>query len=182
MPTAKITAPNVARNSDSVLRELAERAAKHYGRSLDFDRRSAEAWFQASAVLVEARAVAKRGQWIAFLEHSGIPRRTATRMVRIGRVGVEMGHVAHLRVRRVDGLICQLRRVFDSAIGDCRERYEAWLDQGRSDHDWRQWNLTPDEVEDEFQSTARALVALLAGRPDGAEIADRIIDGGSADV
>ena len=174
MSTPNISARGAASNSGAVLIELAERAGRHYGRSV-------EEWFKCANVLLQARELAVHGEWADFLAHADIPRSTAARMLRLARVGVQMCHVTHLGIRRVDGLICYLRRVFDDAIGDCRERYEAWLDQGRSDHDWRQWNLTPDELDAKFPGTARALVVLLAGRPDGIEIADRII-GGRADV
>ena len=166
MSTPNISARGAASNSGAVLIELAERAGRHYGRSV-------EEWFKCANVLLQARELAVHGEWADFLAHAGIPRSTAARMLRLARVGVQMCHVTHLGIRRVDGLICCLQRAFDDAILDSRERY--------ADRDLRRWSLTPDELDAEFPGTARALVVLLAGRPDGIEIADRVI-GGRADV
>ena len=68
-------------NTQPVLAELAERAGRHYGQSTD-------AWLKCGRVLLEARRVAQRGEWGAFLQHAGVPLRTGQSMVRIaGYVG-----------------------------------------------------------------------------------------------
>ena len=76
-------------NTGPVLAELAERAARHYSRST-------ESWLACADVLLEARGLAGHGEWLPFLAQAGIPARTAQRMIRLARAGIEMRHVTHL--------------------------------------------------------------------------------------
>ena len=69
-------------NVKPILAELADRAARHYGRS------TAE-WMEAARAVAEAREVAGHGEWSVFLEHAGIPERTARNMVRLARFQAE---------------------------------------------------------------------------------------------
>ena len=76
-------------NRIPILNELAERAARAYGQSLDN-------WVRAAYVLREAREVAEHGEWSQFLEHAGIPERTARNMLRIARAGLKTETVSVL--------------------------------------------------------------------------------------
>ena len=86
-PNIPATAPGD--NSAAPLAELAERAGATYNRSL-------EAWLEVGDILLEARAIAAHGDWLPFLEHAGIPERTAQNMLRIARAGLQIRNVADL--------------------------------------------------------------------------------------
>ena len=69
-------------NTQPILSELAERAGRHYGSST-------KAWLACGRVLLEARMIAKHGQWGSFLDHAGVPEQTAQRMIRIAKAGLK---------------------------------------------------------------------------------------------
>ena len=76
-------------NSEIILGELAERAGRLYGKSV-------VAWIDTAYLLLEARKVAEYGEWLPFLEHAGIPLRTAQRMLRIAEAGHKSDTVSRL--------------------------------------------------------------------------------------
>ena len=59
-------------------------------------RKSTEHWLAAAAAVVEARDLCEHGEWRPWLAKTGIPERTARRMVTIARAGLQIGHVAAL--------------------------------------------------------------------------------------
>ena len=65
-----------ASNVQPVLDELQERASRAYGHHV-------ESWLACGKVLLEARTIARHGQWLIFLNSAGIPRRTAQRMMKV---------------------------------------------------------------------------------------------------
>ena len=87
-PTA-IAPPSATSNTGPVLSELAERAARHHGQSI-------ESWLACADVLLEARGLAGHGEWLPFLEHAGIKKWTAQRMLRIAGFGLKRCTVHHL--------------------------------------------------------------------------------------
>ena len=113
-------------NSEIILGELAERAGRLYGQSV-------AAWIDAAYLLLEARKVAEHGEWAPFLEHAGIPQRTASRMLAFAMAGVQNGHVAVLGVRYIDGLIAASRRTTAFAIEYARTDPHLMLWQKRAE-------------------------------------------------
>ena len=75
---ATTVAPGSATSSNTqpILSELAERAAKSYGQST-------AAWLRCARVMLQAREIAEHGEWGRFLVHAGVPPRTARNMLRI---------------------------------------------------------------------------------------------------
>ena len=71
-----------SRHSAVILTELAERAGRLYARSL-------ADWLACARVLLEPREIAERGEWLKFLDHAGIPERTARNMVRLAKAGLQ---------------------------------------------------------------------------------------------
>ena len=69
-------------NVRAQLEALAERAGRSYGAAL-------ESWIETAYTLHEARAIAGRGEWGPFLEHAGIPERTAQNMIRLAKAGLK---------------------------------------------------------------------------------------------
>lgn len=78
---------------------LAETARAAYGGYLSHRRKSREDWVHAAQALAEARELCEHGDWLPFLEATGIGRTTAERMLRVVRSGIEMRHVTHFGVR-----------------------------------------------------------------------------------
>ena len=76
-------------NKTPILTELAERAARAYGQSI-------ESWVRAAYVLLEAREIANHGEWLNLLEHAGIPDRTAQNMLRMAKAGLKYETVSDL--------------------------------------------------------------------------------------
>ena len=98
-------------NSEIILGELAERAGRLYGQSV-------VAWIDAAYLLLEAREVASHGEWASFLEHAGIPQRTARRMLQIARAGFKSDTVTDL-----GGIRTALE--FIAAMEHARENWKA---------------------------------------------------------
>ena len=85
-------------NLSVTLDELAIRTSRAYRQSGDY-------WMVAAAGLVEARDLVPHGAWGAHLAKTGVPERTAQRMMRISRAGVKCATVALLGVARVDEIL-----------------------------------------------------------------------------
>ena len=79
----------VGSNSEAMLAELADRARRSYADSV-------RAWVETAYTLLEARQICEHGRWLAFLAEAGIPRRTASNMIRVARMGVKVETVANL--------------------------------------------------------------------------------------
>ena len=106
-------------NSETILGELAERAGRLHGQSV-------VAWIDAANLLLEARKVAEHGEWLPFLEHAGIPRRTAQRMLRIAEAGLKSDTVsrlggirATLQYLAAGDKACELWRAALAALSKC---------------------------------------------------------------
>ena len=69
-------------NTGAILADLAERASTKYALS-------SGAWLECAHMMLEARAIAKHGQWQDFLSKAGIPERTAQRMLKVARSGLK---------------------------------------------------------------------------------------------
>ena len=76
-------------NVQARLTALAERAGRSYGAAL-------ESWLETAVVLKEARAIAGHGDWGTFLDHAGIPIRTAQNMLKIANAGLKYETVSCL--------------------------------------------------------------------------------------
>ena len=59
--------------------------------------------------LAEARDLCEHGEWAAHLRKTGIPDRTATRMMRLARAGIKTATVADLGVGRVDEILARTK-------------------------------------------------------------------------
>ena len=70
------------------LADLAERAGNAFRTFERATRESVDAYLEAGAVLAEARAAAKRGEWAPFLARAGIQPRTGRNMMRLARAGM----------------------------------------------------------------------------------------------
>ena len=78
------------------LAHLAHVAAEQHGR---YKRASAEAvtaYLAAGAALAEAKAACRHGQWLPWLKETGIPERTAQRMIRLAASGMKSDIVTDL--------------------------------------------------------------------------------------
>ena len=60
---------------------------------------------ETAAALVEARDLCGRGEWGPWLDKTGIPERTAQRMIRMARAGIKPATVADLGAGRVDEML-----------------------------------------------------------------------------
>ena len=100
-----IAPPGATSNVAPILAELAATAGRHY-------RQSAASWLDAAAVLLEARAIARHGDWAAFLAAAGIPARTANRMLDFARAGIQIRHLADLTRSQIAALIAQADKYF----------------------------------------------------------------------
>ena len=86
-------------NSLATLDSLAAKARSCFSRSL------AE-WMACAAVLQEARAICPHGRWLSFLAKTMVPERTAQRMIRFARAGIQIRHVADFGgIRETDRLL-----------------------------------------------------------------------------
>ena len=88
-------------NRLAILDELAITTGRDY-------RQSGESYMAAAAKLVKARDLCEHGEWGPHLEKTGIPERTATRMIRLARAGIKSATVADLGVGRVDEILAQV--------------------------------------------------------------------------
>ena len=85
-------------NRTAVLNEIAFRARRSW-------RKTGEEYMEAAAALVEARDLCEHGEWGPWLAKTGIPERTAQRMIRIARADIKPATVADLGVGRVDEML-----------------------------------------------------------------------------
>ena len=76
-------------NVQTELKALAERARRSYGAAI-------ENWCETAFTLKEARAIAAHGDWTPFLNHAGIPIRTAQNMLKIANAGLKYETVSCL--------------------------------------------------------------------------------------
>ena len=134
---------------------------------------------EAAAALVEARDLCEHGEWAPWLAKTGIPERTANRMIHLARAGIKPATVADLGAGRVNDIIARLPALPDGEAMDdwvhmgafvegVRAVYVAAYDHyaARSDH------ATVGMVSEAFPSTyAAARVWAEWGRaePDGDE-------------
>ena len=72
-------------NRTAVLNEIAFRARRSW-------RRTGEEYMEAAAALVEARDLCEHGEWMPWLEKTGIPERTAQRMMQLVPRGHQIRH------------------------------------------------------------------------------------------
>lgn len=129
-------------NTRLTLDDLAARARGKY-------QRSNREWLECAGLMLHAREVAKHGEWLGFLRDAGIPRRTASRMLDFARADIQMGHVAHLTYREIDGLIAWSRRC--TALGVAH----AEADPHRMAH-----QLTAGEIQAGEWDLAHAMVKI----------------------
>ena len=73
--------PGPGSNRTAALNELARTAAAGWSRTVD-------EWLATARAVHEARQIAVHGEWAGWLSATGIPRRTATRMIRVVDSGV----------------------------------------------------------------------------------------------
>ena len=139
-----IAPPGATSNTQVVLTELAERAARHYCRST-------ESWLACATVLLEARKIANHGEWLPFLRHAGIPERTARDMLTIVRSGAKSATVADLGIRRTLELIRESRRYTAVAVA------YAKADPHRMPH-----QRTADEIAADEWELAGAFASVVA--------------------
>lgn len=156
----KIPPPNDRRNSDAILSELAERAGRAIGRSID-------AWLDCAAIIAQAREVALHGEWLPFLEHAGISERTARRMIRFAEAGIKTGTVADLGgIRETDEALALVEAWPE-------ESREWWIEHAGIDGALKAalnyrfardlWKQHVDDFKDEPEEHARIIQAV----PDG---------------
>ena len=131
-------------NSDKILADLAARAATKHTQSH-------RSWLDCAQLLLQAREVAKHGEWLPFIKAAGIPRRTASRMLDFARADIQMGHVAHLTYREIDGLIALSRRY--TALG---------VEHAEADRHRMPYQLSAGEIAAGEWELAAAMVAVAA--------------------
>ena len=85
-------------NRAAVLSEIAFRARRSY-------RQSAVSYMETAAALAETRELCEHGKWGLWLAKTGIPVRTASRLLRLHAEGIKSATVADLGARHVDELL-----------------------------------------------------------------------------
>ena len=100
-----IAPPGATSNATAILAEMAERARGLYDQST-------ASWLRCGTVLLEARAIARHGDWSMFLHDAGVPERTANRMLNFARIGIQISHLADLTRGEVAALISRAGRDF----------------------------------------------------------------------
>ena len=133
-------------NISVTLDELAIRTSRAYRQSGDY-------WMVAAAGLVEARDIVPHGEWAAHLRKTGVPARTATRMMRLARAGIKTATVADFGVGRVDELLGRFEAVGMPEGGDWDELVnfiEVVLDPA-----WTLWIKTAKHFEDSGRTDLR---------------------------
>ena len=116
-------------NVQAQLRALAERAIRSYGAAI-------ENWCETAFTLKEARNIAAHGDWGPFLDHAGIPMRTAQNMLKIANAGLKSEIVSHLGGIRetLDALAASPKKVQQLVVRHARiAELEAALDTARAD-------------------------------------------------
>ena len=103
-------------NTGPLLTELAERAGKLYGRTM-------QSWLECARVLQEAREVAQHGEWGGFLQHAGVPERTARNMIRVAGYGSDSQ-----KAETVAGLGVRGTLDFLTAVDHAMENWRAARD------------------------------------------------------
>ncbi len=84
------------REGGNRLAHLQAEAAEHYCRHKRASTEAIAAYLAGGAALIEAKAALKHGEWLPWLAETGIPERTARRMMRIARTGLKSATVADL--------------------------------------------------------------------------------------
>ena len=90
-------------NRAAALDEIAFRARRAW-------RKSSDDYMAAAQALLEARELCEHGEWLPWLDKTGIAPRTASRMLQIARAGIEIGHVADFGPARVAELLASAER------------------------------------------------------------------------
>ena len=85
-------------NRVAVLTEIAFRARRSW-------RKTGEEYLAAAAALVEARDLCEHGEWMPWLEKTGIPERTAQRMMQLARAGIKSDTLTVLGASRIIELL-----------------------------------------------------------------------------
>ncbi len=80
----------------NTLADLAERVKEAEAASAAAARTSADKALQAGALLVEAKAACRHGEWLPFLARAGMPERKAQRYMTLARSGIESDTVTDL--------------------------------------------------------------------------------------
>ena len=81
------------------LTDLAERAGEAFRRGQARTIEAAADYLETGRLLAEAKAECGHGQWLPFLARAGIPERTARRMMRLHRLGMDPETLAAHGVR-----------------------------------------------------------------------------------
>ena len=121
-------------NSAPLLADLSRQAKRLHGQSI-------KAWVECAGVLLEARTVARHGEWLPFLKAAGINRWTAQRMLQIAQAGLKWCTVHHLGGIRatldhmdealvVQGMLAELEQIRD--VRDNLEEREALMFESAS--------------------------------------------------
>ena len=84
------------------LMELADRHGEAFRRVCARSVKNAQACLEFGASLAKAKARCGRGKWLPFLERAGIPRRTASRLMRVSRSGMDAETLAGKGIRLAD--------------------------------------------------------------------------------
>ena len=81
------------------LADLAERAGEAFrlGRARSVE--AAKAYLDCGSILAEAKAECGHGAWLPFLERAGIPRRTASRMMKLAASGMDAQALAEKGIK-----------------------------------------------------------------------------------
>lgn len=128
------------------LTDLAERVKEATAASAAAERTGIEQALEAGRLLVDAKAAVQHGEWLPFLERTGLHERQARRLMQLARSGLQIGHVSDL-----GGIGSTLRWLSDVSLPASGQVFMTSLDS--------------------FSSKGDAPLALIWNEPDGYRLA-----------
>ena len=166
------------------LADLAEQIASIHREYLEHREEAAARFVTFGRMLNEAKAECRHGEFLPFLERTGIPKRTAQRSMRIAAAGVKYAQLAHLGTHETDLRISIAKRrclpVTDETIRDLPDILRAKLAKADARHEEHQAQIRKSEAEsarlDRMKAAIRdALVAAPRSNALALEVVDEVL-------
>ena len=167
------------------LADLAEQIAGLHREYLSHREEAAAGFVTFGRMLNEAKAEeCRHGEWLPFLERTGIPPRTAQRAMRIAAAGVKYARLAHLGIHEIDLRIGIAKRrclpVTDETIRDLPDILRAKLavadarhrDHVRAINKAREEEARYDRMSDDIRD---ALLAAPRSNALALEVVDEVL-------
>lgn len=144
------------------LTDIAERAGDAFRRGKARSQEAAQAYLDDGALLIEAKAACAHGEWLPFLSRADIPRRTASRIMRIAESGLDAETLVRHGTRAIEAHIS----------GNGKWATEAHLEEAVEDftRSLRAWHRAfmrgqdTSDTYDEFAERTRILLNVMDAR------------------